>query len=179
MKDNTDTRREVAGRAAEDIRAAYQALPQMIAKEGQKQWSATSVFIQFSLAMIAASLAPGFISDLDPPVPAAVGLVISLVGIAASVIWLAFMLRYEKIIRYWVLSTREIEEQMTPSIQAFQRGRKFSEGNSVEVSGERLAYKGMERLPERHGIPIIYFTFMLIFIVLAILNVVRLCTGAR
>ena len=54
MKDNTDTRREVAGRAAEDIRAAYQALPQMIAKEGQKQWSATSVFIQFSLAMIAA-----------------------------------------------------------------------------------------------------------------------------
>ena len=162
----------------EDIRAAYQALPQMIAKEGQKQWSATSVFIQFSVAMIAASLAPGFIDDLNPPTPAIIGLVISAIGLIASVIWLAFILRYEQIVRYWVLSTREIEEKMSSQVQAFQRARSFAEGDRVKVSGETLGYRHLERMPERWGLPVIYITFMLIFIALAILNLVRLCACA-
>jgi len=163
--------------AREDLRAAYQSLPQMIAKEGQKQWSATSVFIQFSLAMIAASLAPGFIGDLNPPVPAIIGLIVSIIGIAATIVWLAFMLRYEEIVRYWVLSTREVEEKMSPHIQAFQRGREFAAGNEVHVSGEVVGYRGLQRMPERWGLLIVYFTFLVIFIALVALNIVRLSSS--
>ena len=148
MQQEADTQEPAGPEERKDLRAAYQALPQMIAKEGQKQWSATSVFIQFSLAMVAASLAPGFIEDLSAPVPAIVGLAISIIGIAATLVWLAFMLRYEQIVRYWVLSTREIEEQMSSALQAFQRGNDFAAGNTVEVSGERIGYKGLERMPE-------------------------------
>lgn len=146
----------------------------MIAKEGQKQWSATSVFVQFSIVMIAAALVPAIIPGFDPKTSSILGLVISVIGIFASLVWLAFIQRFEKIVLYRVLSTREIEEQMSSLLMAFQRGKDFAAGDEVTVSGETIQYKHVERLPERWGLPMIYVTFLLIYAGLAVLNAIRL-----
>jgi hypothetical protein len=161
--------------ATDELHAAYQALPQMIAYEGQKQWSATSVFIQFSVAMIAASLAPVLVPGLGPKVQALVSALISGVGFFASIIWLAFILRYEKIIYYWVLSQRELEEQMSDRVLPFRRGRDFAKGDAVNVSGEQVGYRGLERLPERWGLRLVYVVFGAIFLSLFIFNLLRSC----
>jgi hypothetical protein len=163
----------------EDLRAAYQALPQMIAKEGQKQWSATSVFIQFSLVVIAAALVPAIIPGFNERSSAILGLILSFLGFIASFIWFALILRFEKIVLYWILSVREVEELMSKHMKAFQRGKDFAAGDSVEVSSKKIQYKGLERLPERWGLPAIYIAFVLIYGALIILNIARLCSPAN
>ena len=75
-----------AGQDREDIRAAYQSIPQMIAQESGKQWSATSVFIQFSIALIAASIVPSFIPDLNTRTSAIAGALPSGIGVVASLL---------------------------------------------------------------------------------------------
>ena len=77
-------------------------------------------------------------------------------------------------VRYWILSTKELEEKMSDSVIAFQRGNEFAAGNKIEVSGETLQYKNIERISVRSGFLIIYLVFLAVFILLALYNVFRL-----
>jgi hypothetical protein len=173
-KDTNEITESITDSEREDLRAAYQSIPQMIAQEGAKQWSATSVFIQFSIAMVAAAIIPSFIPDLSTTVSAIVGVVLSIIGLFASLAWLSFMLRYEKIVLYWVLSAREVEQKMSKHVVAFQRGKDFAAGSEVVVSGERIGYRKLERLPIRSGLYASYIVFFVVYISLLALNIIRL-----
>lgn len=159
----------------DDIRNAYQTLPQMIAFEGQKPWNALSVFIQLAFVLVAIAIVPNLLigENENNVIVAIIGLLLSICGIAASVIWMAFDIRYRKITKYWVLSTRELEEKLSDSIVAFQRGKNLSKGNEVEVSGETLRYSFIERIPVRIGFRVIYGVFFTVFIILAGYNISR------
>lgn len=159
----------------EDLRAAYQAIPQMIAQESEKQWTATSVFIQLSIALIAVSIAPSIIFESSSTLSSIFSLIVSILGFISSFIWLCFISRYEKIVYFWTLTAREIEEKMSKELNAFQRGKLFARGNEVEVSGETVGYKCIDRLPVRFGLNFMYIVFILIYTALIILNSIRLC----
>jgi hypothetical protein len=174
----TDPGSGLTGREiSEDLRASYQAIPQMIAQESSKQWAASSVFIQFSIALVAAAVVPYYIPGFDETAHAYVGIAVSVLGLIASFLWLTYMKRYEKIVLYWVLSAREIEERMGDPVIAFQRGKNFAHGNEVEVSGERIQYQGLERVPVRLGLYLTYIAFGLIFAGLLVLNIARLSSA--
>ena len=158
----------------EEIRIAYQSLPQMVAIEGQKPWNALSVFIQLAFVLAAGAIVPSFLPVTNNTIIALVGFGLSLSGIFASIIWISFDKRYRKMVRYWILSTRELEEKMSDSVIAFQRGNEFAAGNKIEVSGETLQYKNIERISVRSGFLIIYLVFLAVFILLALYNVFRL-----
>ena len=160
--------------AREDLRAAYESLPQMLIYEAQKQWSATSVFIQFSVAMIVISLAPPYIPDFNPRVSGFISLIISILGFMSSLIWMSFILRYEKISKYWFLSIIEVEKMLSNDVGAFERRSDFSKGKIVKVLNEKLKYQFLERFPERWGLVLVYAVFVIIFIGLVIVNLLRL-----
>ena len=159
----------------EDLRIAYQSLPQMIAFEGQKPWNALSVFIQLAFVLAAGAIVPGFLPESSSEfVLAIVGIILSFTGIIAAIVWISLDARNRKINKYWVLSLREIEENLSKSINAFQRGKKFARGENVEVSGEYIKYSGVEKLSERAGFRIIYLLFGSAFFLLFLLNIYRL-----
>jgi hypothetical protein len=156
------------------IRDAYQTLPQMIAFEGQKPWNALSVFIQLSFVLAAGAIVQNFLPDSTVAIGAWVGILLSICGILATIIWISFDMRYRKITRYWVLSMRELEENISLQVVAYRRGKDFAAGDEVEVSGETIKYNYFERIPVRTGFLIIYIVFLLVFILLALYNIFRL-----
>jgi hypothetical protein len=158
----------------EDIRIAYQSYPQFIAMETQKQWSATSIFVQLALALIVASFVPEFVLGIKR-FSAVVGLVIGVLGVGASFLWFGFNKRSEKIQHFWIVCMREAEEKMTGQIRAVQRGKFFAKGDVVRVSGEDVGYGFMETWPTRVGLNIMYVIFILIFLGLVGLNALKLC----
>jgi hypothetical protein len=159
----------------ENIRIAYQTLPQMIAFEGQKAWNALSVFVQLAFVLAAGAIVPNFLPEANEIIIAIVGFVLSIFGCVATIIWLSFDKRYRKISRYWVLSMRELEEKLSSSVNPYQRGKEFAQGNEVSVSGEKLRYHGIERLfSVQTGFLIIYLVFFAVFISLASYNIYRL-----
>ena len=126
----------------EDLRIGYQALPQMIAYEGQKPWNALSTFIQLAFVLAAGAIVPSFLPEaLNDIVLALVGMFLSVSGFAAAIIWISFDKRYRKITRYWALSMRDLEDKLSGSLDAFQRGKELSEGKKVIVSGDSLIYE--------------------------------------
>jgi hypothetical protein len=174
IEETNETITQVAQYTRDDIRIAYQSYPQMIAHEGSQSWEATSIFIQFSVTLVAVSIFPSYIFPGSDKVAAIVGLIFTLIGFSSSILWLSFIRRYEKISKYWVLSTRELEGHLADPVQAFQRGKDFSTGAEVKVSGEPLQYQGMEILPIRIGLTVIYIVFIGIFIILVIVNILRI-----
>lgn len=175
---NTDPESEDTNRYSEDIRTAYQVAVQMISYEGQKRWSSTSVFVQLSITLAAGSLVPAFIPGLGTSASSLMSLILSVLGFIASILWLLFLFRYERITYYWILCARELEEQMSPAIQAFQRGKNFARGKKVRVSAEDVGYRWYDRLPERYGLPWVYIVFAIIFLILITLNAYRFCYSA-
>jgi hypothetical protein len=175
VKSRSQPNIERAQSEVEDIRAGYQAAVQMVSYEGQKRWTSTTVFVQLSITLVAASLAPAFIPGLAQQASSVLGLLFSVLGLIASVIWLCLLLRYEKITLYWLLSARELEALMASAVKSFQRGKDFAAGDSVSVAGENARYERLERLPERWGLPIIYLVFILVFAALIWLNIYRVC----
>ena len=159
----------------ETLRSAYQALPQMIAYEGQKPWNAFSVFIQLAFVLAAGAIVPSFIPEpLSKIALAFVGITLSLTGIVAALVWFSFDKRFRKITMYWILSMREIEDKLSGTLEAFQKGRDFSQGETVIVSGEPIQYENFKRLSERTGFRIIYTMFIIVFVILLGLNIYRL-----
>lgn len=159
----------------ENIRCAYQSLPQMVAFEGQKPWSALSVYIQLAFVLAAGAIIPNFLPDTSEFIKALVGIFLSLSGFTATLIWLSFDMRYRKISRYWVLSMRELENDLSISVTAFQRGEDFADGFKVSVSGEKIGYEGFEGfISVRTGFRIIYSVFLVVFTGLTIYNGYRL-----
>ena len=167
--------KNLSNKDIEDLRCAYQALPQMVAFEGQKPWNALSVFIQLAFVLAAGAIVPSFLPESSSKIVlAGVGILLSLTGISAALIWFSFDKRYRQITMYWVLSMREIEEKLSSSLDAFQKGRDLARGKQVIVSGETLKYKNLERLSERNGFVIVYIAFLLVFVILFLLNSYRL-----
>jgi len=175
MNLDQDLESEDKDRRQEDIRAAYQVAVQMISYEGQKRWSSTSVFIQLSITIAAGSLVPAFIPGLGAGASALISLILSILGFFATVLWLIFLFRYERITYYWILCARELEEHMTTTIQSFQRGKSFARGKIVRVSAENVGYQWYEHLSERWGLHAVYFVFGIIFLCLIAMNAYRFC----
>lgn len=173
-KETENIRRE---QTRDDLRSAYESLPQMLIYEAQKQWSATSVFIQFSVAMIIISVIPPYIPDFSPKLSGYISLVISILGFISSLIWMSFILRYEKISKYWFLSIIEVEKSLSDEIGAFERRSDFSKGKIVKVLNEKLKYQHLERFPERWGLVLVYSIFAIIFVGLIIVNLLRVYTA--
>jgi hypothetical protein len=164
----------ISDRDIEDLRIAYQAIPQMIAYEGQKPWNALSVFIQLAFVLAAGAIVPSFLPESSSGIVfASVGIFLSLSGIVAAMIWIDFDKRSRKITSYWVLSARDLEDKLSGLLEAFQRGKEFSKGDKVIVSGETVSYDRFERLPERTGFIIVYCVFVVVFSILFLLNVYR------
>lgn len=165
----------ISEKDVDDLRNAYQSLPQMIAFEGQKPWSALSVFIQFAFVLVAGAIGTSYLPDTsNDKVSALIGLFLSLIGAVSACMWFSFNKRHRKITRYWVLSMRELEDKLSSSLIAFQRGKDFAEGKQVIVSGEPIQYKNLERLPVRAGFQLIYIVFLLVFVFLSVMNINRL-----
>jgi hypothetical protein len=174
-KEAKNVQNQLSDKDIEDIRNAYQSLPQMIAFEGQKPWNALSVFIQLAFVLAAGAIVPTFLPETNDILGAAVGIFLSIAGVIATFVWLSFDRRYRMITRYWVLSMRDLEDQLSGRVQAFQRGRDFAEGKSVTVSREKISYKGIEaKLSVRKGFLIIYCVFLIVFLFLFGLNGYRL-----
>jgi len=161
--------------ASEDVRTGYQAAVTMLSYEGQKRWASAGVFIPLAVTLVAASLIPAFIPRLPAEASSILGLALSVLGLIASIIWLFFFLRFERITHYWILSARELEQQMSSPVQSFERGRHFAAGETVEVAGDRVTYRALERFPERWGLAAVYIIFALVFLSLMVLNIYRLC----
>ena len=160
----------------EDLRNAFQTLPQMIAHEGQKTWNAISVFFQLTFVLASGAIVPSFVpeSSSNKIILPIVGIILSSLGVASAYIWINLDKRYRKITRYWVLSMRDLEDKLSGSLNAFQRGKEFSEGGKVIVSGEPVSYENLENISERTGFRIVYFVIGIVFIFLFCLNVYRL-----
>jgi hypothetical protein len=156
----------------EDIRIGYQVAIQMWSAECSNYWSSISAFIQVSLSLIGASFLPKFVG-LKEQTASLVGLILSFIGFTASIIWLIFNRRFEKILNYWILSARELEEKMSKHVSAIQRGRRFSEGKKVTVAGSNVGYNFIESLTIGHGFVIVHLLFIVIFVSLIVLNLLK------
>lgn len=117
----TDGSLKISQDDKEDIRVALQTYVQILASESAKPWNAISIFIQFSAALMVGAIAPSFIPQGNETLFALVAFISSLIGFTASVIWLAIDRRYQMISKYWLLSIRELENQLSDKVQAIQR----------------------------------------------------------
>jgi hypothetical protein len=162
----------------DDFRVAFQAYVQMVGTEQAKQWSAISIFIPLSLALVVAALSPDYVFGLkETKVAWVVGFILGLVGMMASFIWWGFNNRSQKIQRYWILCAREAEKGLARQVRGFQRGRWFQRGDKVKVAGERIQYAGLERLRARVLLDIIFGFYVFVFVVLAARDVLRFFSG--
>ena len=157
----------------EDIRAAYQSSVQLIAYEGGITWRTTSVFIQFATLLIAGAIFPAFIGSVSPKLIAVVGLVFSIAGLAASIMWWSMVSRNRRYYEFWFYSARELETMMYPGIQTFQRGFEFSRGNEVSVSNVTLKFNFIERIKVSSNLKLFYGLFTVVFALLGVINVYR------
>ena len=123
-------------------------------------------------------ISAGVAFNVSKELGAIVGIVLAFIGVVASIMWFFFNRRYEKIIRYWVVSARELEEKMSEHVKIVQRGRRLSEGEMVAVSGETIGYDFWGKLPIRNGYAIVHIIFILVFLGLMLLNCSRLGGGA-
>ncbi|HKQ99937.1 MAG TPA: hypothetical protein VJT09_04650 [Pyrinomonadaceae bacterium] len=158
----------------EDIRAAYQSSVQLIVYEGGLSWHTTSVFIHFATLLIAGAVFPAFLGSVNQRLIAVVGLIFSVAGFAASIMWWSMVARNRRYYEFWFYSARELEKMMHSEIQTFQRGFEFSRGNEVSVANIIMKFKFIERIRMKSNLNLFYGLFTLIFVLLGIINVYRI-----
>jgi hypothetical protein len=157
-----------------DIRVGYQTLAQLIVYEGQLAWRSTAVFLPFAVLLLAGSVSPTIVPDKSPQIVAPVATMFSLVGIAASAIWWSMVSRSRRYYQYWLFSARELERHFTAEIQTFQRGRELSRGGIVQVDGEDIAFRKLERIRMLTNFNLFYGTFVFGFCILTVANIFRI-----
>lgn len=168
----------------EDIRIAYQSVVSFITYEGHLSWSVTSVFVQFAILLIAASVLPSFIGSTDARFTSITGFVLSLVGMVASIMWWSMVARTRKYYQYWLFTARELEQYMAQEIRTFERGFDLAVGGQATFKfpqkadhtggSQAIQFKAIERIKMQTNFRILYGTFTAIFIMLAVLNIVRI-----
>ena len=156
-----------------EIIAAYQSAVDLAIYEGGLAWQATSVYIQFSILLIAGAIFPSFVGTINPQILSLAGLILSFVGVGSTLAWWSMIGRSRTYYQYWILSARELESQLSEPIQTLTRGAKFAEGDNVVVDSTSIKFRLFERIKMRTNFSLIYATFLLSFIVIMIINFLR------
>ncbi len=177
-----NTRVEKEGEGQEDIRAAYQAAVGLVAYEGQLSWHTTSVFVQFGFLLIAAAVSPLFVDTGSLGLKASAGLLLSVVGAIASVMWWSMVARSRKYYQYWIYTARELEQYLSDRVQTFTRGSRFAGNHEVNFMTRHegkeeivsLQFKFIERIHMKNNFHLLYATFTIIFLILCLINLYRL-----
>jgi hypothetical protein len=154
--------------------AAYRAAVHLMAYEGRLSWQATSVFIQATFILVAASVFPSFLGSQNDKLLITTALLVSIFGIFWTITWGAMVGRSRRYHLYWLLCARELETTFADSVKTLQRGKNLAKGNTVIVDGEDIGFRMVERIRMTWAIYIVYFVFMVLFIFLAIINLIRI-----
>lgn len=109
----------------------YETAVQLWIYEGELIWS------KYNAMLVANSIVMGIlgfaISSNNVSVPKYYMIGLGVVGIVLCLAWYQLMKRGYDTLIYWVFSALEIEAtHLTPTLEIFQRGRKFSAGEKVE-----------------------------------------------
>lgn len=152
---------------------AHRSAVRMVAYEGRTFWNATAVYVQLAFLLIAGGVFPSFAGSSEPGLVALGGIAVSSIGLLLTLLWLAMIARVRKYQRYWILSAREIERKLPDRAQMFVRGEKLAEGDTVEVDNERIKFTYLERVRMRWAVPVLYAAFIFVFLILLILNFLR------
>lgn len=166
----------------EDVRAAYQSAIQLITYEGQLSWQTTSVFVQFGILLVAASVFPSFIGTDDKRLIAVTGFVLSIIGLIASVMWWSMIARSRRYYTFWIYNASELEKYMSEKVRTFRKGYRFSRNHEVKFTlqsedGEELVplqFKFIERIKMTSNFHLLYGTFTAIFLLISLINLFRL-----
>jgi hypothetical protein len=166
---------------SEDVRVAYQSAVAMITYEGQLTWQVTSVFMQFSAGLVAVSVLPNFIGEATPLILYIVALVLSAAGCVASVMWASMIFRNRRYYQYWLFTAAELEAKMAEPVKTFSVGYDFSSGEAIRFSNathpdqaKKSRLRFIERVRMSSNLGILYATFLLVFLILTIVNLIRL-----
>ncbi|MCE7925626.1 MAG: hypothetical protein DYG98_21450 [Haliscomenobacteraceae bacterium CHB4] len=134
MEKNDDTK-EVA-------KLGYETAVQLWIYEGELIWS------KYNAMLVANSIVMGIlgfaISSSNVSVPKYYMIGLCVVGIVLCLAWYQLMKRGYDTLIYWVFSALEIEaNHFSPTLEIFQRGRKFSSGEKVEflIGDKKLEHK--------------------------------------
>jgi hypothetical protein len=173
MTPQTPSRKLPRADESSNIGLAYQSTVSMIAYEGQLAWQATTIFVQFTILLVAGATFPSFIGTADPRPVALTGLALSSLGAMSSVAWWCMVSRSRKYYYYWILVARELESSLPEAIDLFHRGQRFAVGETVEVDGVRIHFKSLERVRMKSGLAFVYASSLVIFILLLAVNVYR------
>ena len=156
-----------------NIGPAYQSAVNMIAYEGQLAWRATTIFVQFTILLVAGATFPSFIGTADPRPIALTGLALSSLGAASSIAWWCMVSRSRKYYYYWILVARELESYLPETVDLFHRGQRLAAGETVDVDGTRIHFRSLERVRMKSGLAFVYASALVIFILLFAVNVYR------
>jgi len=158
---------------SDDIRAGYQIAIQLAIYESRLSWHTTAVFVAFACLLVAGAVFPSFIGTVAPKIISLVGFAFSLIGLIASLMWWSMVSRSRKYYTYWFLSARELEKQMSENVKVIERGGVFSDGNKITVDEKELVFKAIERIRMKTNINMFYITFMILFVFLVGVNIIR------
>ena len=174
MTPQTPTRNPPNADESSNIGLAYQSATNMITYEGQLAWQATTIYVQFTILLVAGATFPSFIGTADPRPIALTGLALSALGAASSVAWWCMVSRSRKYYYYWILVARELESSLPEAVDLFHRGQRFAVGETVEVDGVRIHFKFLERVRMKSGLAFVYASSLVIFTLLFAVNVYRI-----
>jgi hypothetical protein len=143
--DSHMNRMPISAKESEDARIGYSAGIAMIAQESATIWSKYNAMLVANSVVLAVM---GLVLTSARPAPL-LEVILPMAGLVLCAFWLLLTRRGFDYFKYWVLSTRELEEAfLAPTVHTLSRGADFAAGQTVPINLQRGQIDlRMKRLP--------------------------------
>lgn len=155
------------------LTAAHQSALGLAMNQSTNLWLMTLAYLPFSLVLAGWAAYPTVTGSTIPVLDTLVAMAISAAGLATTILWGGSTLRALKMQRYWLLVARELESQACAGTDYLRRAMALDGGEPAIVSQERVRLDPMERPMAVGPLHISFGLFLVTFIFLLIMNMMR------
>jgi hypothetical protein len=156
----------------ENARLGYETTIALMTHEGQLVWAGATAFAPLLILLLAGAVLERLPFVNDPRVLIGINLVASLIGAAASYVWLSASARSRRIHKYWIACARDFEAEID-GVKTLTGGKELTDGGSVDAGGMRHVLKFPERHSHTTSFNFLYIVCLSVFCALLVVQMVR------